>query len=237
MKKKITFRLISFIIFLLGISIFAVVHYLNFIAKYNNLGTLPSKYVLSKQDSELVSSSYWNQLKVDEVYQSKIRGPISRLIFDGKFYLVIHKMNLHAINRFKDFFYVENKSASETNGVTYRVMGNPSFYFTWKGGLLNPASKIYFGVDGDSLRTVTQNDSILSYHLFCKNFSLCYSKDEPIDFFFQGKGNAEGLNSEPVSLDILFLKRNQELYLLFMTPINPNSSIDPQFLNNIVSEK
>jgi len=60
------------------------------------------------------------------------------------------------------------------------------------------------------------------------SLSLRYFKDAPTDIFI--KGNEFLGFSSSIPIDILFLKRNKEVYLLLMTPIDLKRSNRPRFV-------
>ena len=107
----------------------------------------------------------------------------------------------------------------------------------FRGGVNNPASQIFLTLGGDSILSVAKNDSIIGYHLLCHDFSIRYAGEEPNDILFQPKGDFEDSEGIPISLDILFMKRNNAVYLLVMAPVNRKVSIDPQLLYKMVTEK
>ena len=124
-----------------------------------------------------------------------------------------------------------------SKGVLYNLLNsnnNLFFNFSYLSGTPPAIFNIKVLMYGDSLTNTVKNDSIVSYHLECNNFSLNYSDDTPIDIFVEGRKKYFGLNTERIPIDILFLKRNKMVYLLLMTPENANSYISPDLLPNIV---
>ena len=53
---------------------------------------LPSTHLLTSSDSCLIIEKYRDRIKVDEVYNSKVRGPISVLLFDSLYQIINYKI-------------------------------------------------------------------------------------------------------------------------------------------------
>jgi hypothetical protein len=67
----------------------------------------------------------------------------------------------------------------------------------------------------------------------CDNLSIRYAKNDPIDIFVLGQEKLLGA-ATIVPMDLLFLKRDDALYLLIMTPNGPRLTIPPDLLYNVV---
>lgn len=206
-----------------------------FLPQYQLTGILPSVYKMTYEDSNLISKKYWEKAIVYEIYQYKGRGPISHFVFDKDYRLAIYKIDLTSDNQIKNLLRVKSEAADLTTGVTYRVTGINSFYLLCKGGIVSPVPQVYLTLGGDSISTVIENDSVVSYHLRCHDFSIKYALNEPVDLIFQAKKNADDLDYNPPYMDVLFLKRKKALYLLLMAPITAKKPIDPKLLNSIIT--
>jgi hypothetical protein len=89
-------------------------------------------------------------------------------------------------------------------------------------------------LSGDSIENTIRNDTALGYHLLCKSLSVKYGENEPLDVVMNGKGSEFGFNPR-ISTDLLFLYRNNVIYLLVMIPEKPDISVRPNILFDIVS--
>ncbi|NNV55082.1 hypothetical protein [Limnovirga soli] len=237
MQKKVKNRTRIIALSILGIFIFSVVKIYNGFLQNEKALTedLPSTYSLTLEDSNLISKKYQGKLKVIEVYQSKVRAPIAILDFDNKYHLIMYKMILQNDVSLENILHVEMKSVDLSTGYSYGTIGRDIIYrFRYKAGAIKPASALYLTLAGDSLQKVEINDTIINYHLLADNFSIRYSKEDPVDILVIGQERPLGETSI-VPIDCLFLKRNRSVYLLLMTPINANASIEPHLLYNIVT--
>ena len=84
----------------------------------------------------------------------------------------------------------------------YNTLTNGSYQFEYESKNIDSISGIYLTYFGDSLTTVISNDSILSYHLLCKNSSIGYNENSTLDMILGGTQQPFGIT--PVSADILF---------------------------------
>ena len=96
------------------------------------------------------------------------------------------------------------------------------------------SSHIFLTLAGDSLQEVSKNDSVISYHLICKNFSIQYGKTGPVDIYMVGDEIGFGRTID-MPLDLLFLRRGNAIYFFIMLPDNYHAAIEPDLLLNIVT--
>lgn len=198
---------------------------------------LPLTYTITNEDSNLIAPKYQKDLHVIEVRNSKVRHSIPILLFDKKYDLFTYKIDMTGDYTMQSIFSVNNESVGVTPQYVYSEIGIGGVYILkCIAGAPKIADKIYLTYTGKSFQTVASNDSILSYHLQCKNFSVRYGKDDPIDMVLIGfEGPLTITNTIP--MDILFLKRGKSMYMLVLTPKEENGSIAPDLLYNIVTGK
>lgn len=92
------------------------------------------------------------------------------------------------------------------------------------------ASKIYLSLFGDSVTTVVKNDSLACYYLKSKNVTIQYSPNGVKEMFIEKKYFYN--SNEPI--DIMFLKRNNQLYYLFLVSKNEDYKLSPNMLLNMI---
>jgi hypothetical protein len=195
---------------------------------------LPSTYVITAEDSNLIAKKYLKDLKANRIVRSKVRGPVSLIYFDEAYHLIIYKLDLIKEASLGDLLHTAIESVDRTTGETYTVINyNDFFKFQLNVFPSKPASQIYLTLAGDSVQNVVKNDSVVCYHLLCENFSIRYAKNDPIGFFLVGQEKMPGATTV-VPMDLLFLKRDDAVFLLMMTPNSPTLTIAPDLLYNIV---
>ncbi len=198
---------------------------------------LPSTYSLRPDISSLLAEKYRVNLKVIEVNQSKVREPISIIAFNNKYRLVAYKIKLEKDISLNTLLQSEIKDADISNGFSYGTIGTDIIYrFRYKAGLVKPANQVYLTFYGDSLRKTAANDTVVAYHLIAGTFSIRYSKEDAVDILVTGEEKPFGITTK-VPIDILFLKRKDDLYLLLLTPETPDDSISADLLYTIVTDK
>ena len=197
----------------------------------SNQQQLPSSDLLSSEYLSLIIKKEQSKIKVDQVYESKTRNPLAKLYFGDSDILFITKINTIKNISLSNIETSEITNATESKGKVYNVLTNGSYLFEYRSKNIDIISGIYLTYSGDSLTTVISNDSILSYHLLCKNSSIRYSQDGPIDMILSGTQQPFGIMS--VCADILFIKRNNALYVLLMIA-KSNTVIKPRALYDIV---
>lgn len=228
-------KIISYCLLFFGILYFVITTWLN-VRRINqsNNEELASSDSLSSEYLNLISKENQMKIKIAQVYLSKIRNPLARLYFEDSDILFINK-----ICSIKDIALAEKvqseiKSATMSKEIVYNTLTNGSYRFSYETRGVDPVSNIHLTFYGDSLTTVISNDSILSYHLLCKNSSFSYNENSSVDMILEGNQNFYGIT--PVPADILFMKRNNALYVLLLIP-KSGTIIKPGLLYDIVNSK
>lgn len=228
--KFITRGVLILILFFLGYKI-----YEGFIDTKKALDEdLPSSFNLLKRDSDLISKKFIDKVRVIEVRRSKVRGPISFLLYDSKYFLFLYEMSLSKDKSFKNIFHIENRNSDRSVGVVYSIIDNGLYFrFENKSYMSEAISEIFLTLKGDSLQTIANEDTIVSYHLLCTNLSIKYSKNDPVDIFLEGKEKSFG--SYNIPLDVLFLKHKGCVYFVFMISADTERPIPPKLLYQVVT--
>jgi hypothetical protein len=196
---------------------------------------LPPTFSLPSEDSSIVSKKCLSELEVDHVYRHKFINPISVILFEKRYLLVIYKINLLSERSLKDLLFSRVEDVDRTTGKVYKVINYNNFIkLQFQNARQSPVSNIYLTLSGDSITRLVKNDSILSYHFLCHNFSVRYGNKDAIDIFAVGDDRLFGTTVR-MPMDLVFLERNGAVFVLIMTPNEEHSSIDPAFLNNIIN--
>lgn len=225
-------KIISYCLLLVGILYFVITTWLNVRkinqSKYEELASSDS---LSSEYLNLITKENQTKTRVDQVYLSKIKNSLAKLYFEDSNVLFIYKIGSVRNISLSKIAHNEINNATESKEKVYSILTNGSYQFEYESKNVDSISAIYLTCFGDSLTTVISNDSILSYHLRCKNSSIRYSKNGTIDMLLEGTQRPFGIAS--VSADILFIKRNNLLYVLLLIA-KPETMIKPRALFNIV---
>jgi len=222
--------LISIILVFLGIKI-----YKGFVQNqlsYNE--DLPITKVLNSSDS-LEFRNFISRIDIVQIRNSKVRNSIFQLILDGMYSLIIYKipasndLNLTSLN-FKKI------GIDRSVGVTYNIIDNsPQFKFQYRAGKTIKAKKIFLTMSIDRLTFLNYGDSCVSYNGYCKNFSIRYNENEPIDLFFesetQNKLLKEWLGSP---IELLLYKKDNHIYLYLLIANKSDNIIAQDILKKIV---
>jgi hypothetical protein len=197
---------------------------------------LPLTYSMSLDDSSLFAGNVRNKFEVVEIRNSKVRPPISILLYDKKYHLVTYKIpTANTIYPLSKLLQVSNKGNSTSTGYSYSLIGKDIIYqIKYIAGKPEPAQQIYLTLSGNSIQTVVSTDSIISYNLKCRNLSIKYDNKAPVDMFVTGKKRPLGITTI-IPMDILFLKREGFIYFMMMTPQSNETNIPANLLYNIVT--
>jgi hypothetical protein len=192
---------------------------------------LPSTYSIPKKDSSIIVEKYRHRLVLNEVKNTMARYPISLITLDGEYSLIMTRLKLTDQIPVPNMVNFQNKSTDRSTMVTYSIVDNNAFKFHYNiSESPKPVSKVYLTIYGDSIQRNERNDSITSYSCSCKNLSIRYGEDDPVDIFVESDKNFP----DGVPLSILFYRKNNGLYFLLLSP-NDKMTIDSQLLSDLVS--
>lgn len=188
---------------------------------------------IPSEDSGLFDNEYMDQLKPNKIYTEKGRASVSLISFGKDYHLFIYPIALIGDIPFRKLLSIQAQGSTTTNLKVYSIIThNNLIKFKYLDEPASPVAKIFIRVSGDSLQNVIENDTIASYHLLCKNFSISYMEDGPVSIFMEGTDRPFGYTIIPA--DLMLLKRQKKVYLLIMTPNNFKKGIPADLLYNIV---
>lgn len=197
--------------------------------------SFPISYKLSPEDSSLIDSSYWKKIKVDAVFRSTKRLPVSFLSVNKQYSLIINQLVVDKNVQLNNLFKIEHRNQFSSVGYVYSaIMINPLFEFKYYSDTVKFVENIHLSFYGDSIETKYLRDSVLAYRFLCKSFSLRYQVGNPIDIIMERKPGFLGKNSG-INTEILFLKRNSSVYLFILTPIENNFLLPKDLLYRILT--
>ncbi len=161
-NKNIRNRLL--IILSLPFVIFIIVGIYNGFSKLHKSfdNEMPSLHLITKEDSGLIADKYRSKLTPDIIYQRTHRKPISFIVYDSNYNLIIYRIdstNMSLNNQFK----LISKKMEITVDEVYNVVNLHNFKFQYSNSTVKPVTEIYFSLIGDALRIINKNDSIVSY--------------------------------------------------------------------------
>jgi hypothetical protein len=185
-------------------------------------------------DSAVIAEKFRRRLKVIEFIGIEGRPSISMYKLDNKYVLVVSKIGLSRDMSIKDLVNNSVRYLETTTMNGYFISDfNDWTVFRINDHAVPPVSKILLSYGGDSL-TSTINDSVFYYHLLCRRLTVRYGETAPVDLFVGGSEGLLGIRKKG-PLDLLLLKRASSVYLMFLSPDDPDLDIDPHELLDMVS--
>ena len=235
-KKIRLILLIAIGLFLVGMTINLATKVPHMVKAVNEASAndLPMTQVVRPEDSSLISRKYIDKVRSHENINNRVRSSVSFLYFDDTYHLVIYKIDSTGNKSLSNLLEIKTGNSKRTDEEVYHIVEFNGFSrLQWRPVPPRAVSKIYVILKGDSLNKVAANDSIVSYHLLCKSFSIKFSPEGPVEVNMIGEDRPFG-RTEISPVDLLFLKRNEAVYLLIMTPASADGNISADLLYNIV---
>jgi len=157
------------------------------------------------------------------------RNPVSSFYINDKYYLQVYKMDspfMYSLkNAIKDDFldtYTQYHDRCSTDNRT-------DMLFLYKLTKPQKPKKIYFDLYGDSTIVLKKNDTIAYYHSKCVSFSIKFNPDAPFDI----DAKCQNENFVEAPLEIIFLRRNDKLFMLILSVKTANTDLKRGTLYNL----
>ncbi len=183
--------------------------------------TIPVEYshLFNLQSREKIRNSFTDL--------SSVRFPISHFDYDDNKYCIIEtKIKLDSDISLSKIINEIHTKTSISKGNTYWGITESNFNFYYLAKPIH-TSNVLLALDGDSIRTLSKNDSTISYYFKMRSFSMQYDQNYLKDLVANAKGD-----KIPVCLS--FIKRNRLLYIILMS-INYDNKLQPDLLSNAIT--
>ena len=176
-----------------------------------------------------------DKLVIDGSDESKRRNTITGFYYNKQFYIQVYKID--TVNGLK-VDKIINESFSNTSlsrDIEYSEdMNNTQFRIGYMEGEKEKVSNVYLTIYGDSTQVIKKNDSIAYYYSRFENFSIKYSIAEPEDIYANIREKFAG---HKAPLELLFLKRNNNLYFILLGAEDDHTPLDKNLLYNLIIGK
>ncbi len=190
-----------------------------------------------KEDSLILKKEILNKIKVETVIKSKKRNILKFYKYDNKYNFYVTKIDLKNDIALDEIISFNNELSSQDSFVSYlRLPSKKSYDIMFKEETSSPVSKMIFSVSGDEkqLKKVVHNEDFISYSVPLTTMSLQYeSKNNPIDVFVFANGS-NLLFRKKIPFVVSFYKKEKSIYLLLMTPIEKETKMNSNFLEEII---
>ncbi|HEY2581033.1 MAG TPA: hypothetical protein VGI43_04465, partial [Mucilaginibacter sp.] len=89
---------------------------------------------------------------------------------------------------------------------------------------------IYLDLFGGSTHVLKKNDTIAYYCSRCRNFSIKFGVQQPVDIY----GECKSQTFSEVPIEILFLKKDKKIYMLVLSAKNANTVLKQGMLYSLL---
>jgi len=197
-----------------GIVVFNMVKLSNISNEYEKIDPQTTSQIAPKSYLQLFGDS--DKPTSVSTSNTKLRNPISELAYKD-YRLIVYKMDTLRDSKVSlNNIIHESYSATKDNLTAYRGIveygDTPELYVHMAAP--DKPDRIYLNIFGEQTRVITKNDSVAYYSSNFKRFYIKYKPDGSDEFY----GNASEHDDENaiVPLELMFLKRNRNLYFILM---------------------
>jgi|GEM_PF-1665530 len=191
--------------------------------------TVPHEYLqlLKLQDSCCKSPN--GNIVFVETKASKYRNPISYFFIADRYYLQVYKMDTSFNYSLNTAIKQVYSNAHTWTYTPYALDSRTDMEFLYKATKPRKPKSIFFDLYGDSTIVLKKNDTIAYYYSKCRNFSIKFNLQDQNDIY----GECQSKSFSEVSLELMFLKRHKELFLLILSERNVKTDFKHGLLDSL----
>ncbi len=167
------------------------------------------------------------KLQFNKTLTFEYRRPLSIISYDNKFVINIFKLDTLTKIVLNKAIIENHSDAGMVNNIMYTADKEYLVDLYYNNNILPKPSIIYFSLSGIQNRIIIKNDSVVYYYSKFNNFSIQSNINGPQNMVAISK-------QDNVPIEILFIKKHAELYLLTMIPNEDNLEFDPDELYNLI---
>lgn len=170
-------------------------------------------------------------LKCISTITSKHRYLITEFT-DGQFDIQISKLDTMNSLQVSQVLNETFSTTEQSKNIYYTdYLPNKIVSINYRLGAKEKIDEVYFTLYGDNTRILKKDDTVAYYYSNFENFSIKYQKEGKIDIYGKAKGNSQGSKAP---LEVMFLKRNNNFYLILLTNKIHSSNLDLYALYNLI---
>ncbi|SDT20914.1 hypothetical protein SAMN05216490_2741 [Mucilaginibacter mallensis] len=194
-----------------------------------NLKQVPKEYeqILNHDDRLLLQHSTY----------SKTRNPVSEFTYDKKYRIILYKIGI--IDKLKLKASIQGNQYIDTGNplggyhVFTAIDEESPFEIHYRMGIPDSIKEVLLTLSGNKTHVIEKNDSIAYYHSDFKYFSIQNDKDSPLDFYGKMREKTDNIS---LPLEIIFVKRNHNLYLVVLSVIDKNVKVNEGMLYSLLKK-
>jgi hypothetical protein len=168
------------------------------------------------------------KLQILVTTKSRNRHPVSLYKYDKRFNVIVSKVSLLKYSDIGQMVNYENGTSYKSLNAAYEAIPSFNFDMSIKAGKSVSVSAIHFKVNGDSIRTIARNDSLVCFYYRFNTFSINYN-DEPYDVIAKA-------DRSTIPSSVIFKRKGKFLYVIIMTIGEGNEEMRPDLLYSIVDK-
>ena len=182
-----------------------------------------------KEYFDLFNSRAKAEMTLYESIDAPGRMPFSEFIYQKKYSVIVHGIDSNTSRSLKKLVHSRLESTSSSSYVVYSSFKFPGLNLSFANDSVRPVDDIFFTIDGDSIKKVVENDSLIYYTLLMNNFSIRYGESDKKDIFGEKK-----LFEERPAVALIFTKVNFHLFLLIISKIDSYAPINIDFSSKLL---
>jgi hypothetical protein len=163
-----------------------------------------------KEYLEILNQDSLENIKHLVSIREKSQNPISHFQYRN-YNLVIYCLNIDSKN-YKNVIKIKNKQESASTNVVYSNILKPQIEYLYNFSKVEKIDSINLYIKEDEIISKHYNDSILYLHFKLDEFSIKYDDNQKVIVHIK-KGV---FNSEEVYNSMMFLKRKEKLFVIYL---------------------
>jgi len=189
--------------------------------------------ILPKDYLDIFPPGISEKIAVKTVFHYKHRSAIGSCSYDNRFTVEIVKIDSSFKMPVNKAIVEKFENSINTSGGIFVPFKKPGFETQYQLIGSSGINKINLTLYGDSIKTVLKNDSITSYYLKLKTFSVTFNVSTKMAIFADADQGFGQFSNIPI--DLAFVRKNGALYFVLLAPIIAGSKLDPEFVGQLIN--
>lgn len=179
--------------------------------------------------NDLFSKKAQDQLQILATVKSRNRQPVSTYLYDKEYNLCVFKVIMSKNSGLTHILNYQNETTSKSLNSTYEGLPCFNFDMSIKAGKSALVSSIHFKSDGDSIKSIVRNDTLVCFYYKFNTFSINFN-DEPYDIIAKA-------DQSNIPASVIFKKNGKFVYIIILTVAKGKEELQPDQLYSIINKE
>jgi hypothetical protein len=177
--------------------------------------------------NNLFTNKAQGKLQILVTAKSRSRPPVSTYVYDNRFNICVFKVMLTNNSTLRKTINYKNATSYSNLFVVNGGLPSTNFDMKINEGRVDKVSIVDFKFDGDSIKSIVNNDSTRCYYCKFETFSISYNNGS-YDILAKA-------DQSTIPASVLFIKKKDSLYIIIMSVAEGKEEMRPDLLISLIN--